>query len=70
MEQTKRSRFKLLFYLKKNKPKKKGNAPIMPRITMDGNPKTFGTKLEINADIWDLKIGRDLGKKCRSNKSK
>jgi len=62
MEQTKRSTFKLLFYLKKNEPKKNGNAPIMARITIDGTPKTFGTKLEINADNWDLKFGRVLGK--------
>ncbi|SDM31227.1 hypothetical protein SAMN04488084_105217 [Pedobacter antarcticus] len=29
MEQTKKSTFKLLFYLKKNEPKKNGNAPII-----------------------------------------
>lgn len=33
MEQTKKSTFKLLFYLKKNELKKNGNAPIMARIT-------------------------------------
>jgi hypothetical protein len=36
MEQTKRSTFKLLFYLRRNEPKKNGNAPIMVRITTDG----------------------------------
>lgn len=66
MEQTKRSTFKLLFYLKKNEPKKNGNAPIMARITIDGTPKTFGTKLEINADNWDLKFGRVLGKSAEA----
>jgi len=66
MEQTKRSTFKLLFYLKKNEPKKNGNAPIMARITIDGIPKTFGTKLEINADNWDLKFGRVLGKSAQA----
>ena len=68
MEQTKRSTFKLLFYLKKNEPKKNGNAPIMARITIDGTPKTFGTKLEINADNWDLKFGRVLGKSAEALK--
>lgn len=62
MEKAKRSTFKLLFYLKKNEPKKNGNVPIMARITIDGIPKTFGTKLEINPDNWDLKHGRILGK--------
>jgi hypothetical protein len=54
MEQTKKSTFKLLFYLKKNELKKNGNAPIMARITIDGTPKTFGTKLEIDPNNWDL----------------
>ena len=31
MEQTKKSRFNLLFYLKKNELKKNGNAPVMVR---------------------------------------
>lgn len=62
METVKRSTFKLLFYLKKNEPKKNGNVPIMGRITIDGTPKTFAAKLEINPDSWDLKHGRVLGK--------
>jgi hypothetical protein len=66
MEQAKRSTFKLLFYLKKNELKKNGNAPIMGRITIDGTPKTFGTKLEINPDNWDLKHGRILGKSAQA----
>ncbi|MBF4516618.1 site-specific integrase [Flavobacterium sp. ANB] len=66
MEQAKRSTFKLLFYLKKNEPKKNGNVPIMGRITIDGTPKTFGTKLEINPNNWDLKNGRILGKSVQA----
>ncbi|WP_443938604.1 site-specific integrase [Pedobacter sp. MW01-1-1] len=62
MEQTKKSTFKLLFYLKKNELKKNGNAPIMARITIDGTAKTLGTKLEINPKNWDLKYGRVEGK--------
>lgn len=62
MEQVKRSTFKLLFYLKKNEPKKNGNVPVMGRITIDGIPKTFGTKLEIDPESWDMKHGRVLGK--------
>lgn len=62
MEQTKKSTFKLLFYLKKNELKKSGNAPIMARITIDGTAKTLGTKLEIDPNNWDLKYGRVEGK--------
>lgn len=66
MEQTKKSTFKLLFYLKKNEPKKNGNAPIMARITIDGAAKTLGTKLEINSNNWDLKYGRVEGKSVKA----
>ncbi|KAA8476016.1 site-specific recombinase XerD [Arcticibacter tournemirensis] len=66
MEQTKKSTFKLLFYLKKNELKKNGNAPIMARITIDGTPKTFGTKLEIDPNNWDLKHGRVQGKSAQA----
>lgn len=66
MEQTKKSTFKLLFYLKKNELKKNGNAPIMARITIDGTPKTFGTKLEIDSNNWDLKHGRVQGKSAQA----
>lgn len=66
MEQAKKSTFKLLFYLKKNEPKKNGNAPIMARITIDGTPKTLGTKLEINPNNWDLKYGRVEGKSAKA----
>lgn len=66
MEQTKKSTYKLLFYLKKNEPKKNGNVPIMARITIDGTPKTMGTKLEIDPNIWDLKFGRVEGKSAKA----
>jgi len=66
MGQTKRSTFKLLFYVKKNEPKKNGNSPIMARITIDGKQSAFGTKLEINAKNWDLKHGRVLGKSAQA----
>lgn len=34
----------------------------MGRITVDGKPASFSTKLEIHPDNWDLKYGRVLGK--------
>lgn len=66
MQQTKKSTYKLLFYLKRNELKKNGNAPIMARITIDGTPKTMGTKLEIDPNIWDLKFGRVEGKSTKA----
>src|SRR5690625_4396134 len=66
MKQTKRSTFKLLFYLKKNEPKKNGSVAIMARITIDGKRKAFGTKLEINPNKWDLKYSRVTGKSAKA----
>lgn len=62
METTKKSTFKVLFYLKKNAPKKNGMVPIMCRITVNGQQSAFSTKLDICATNWDLKYGRVLGK--------
>jgi integrase len=66
MEQTKRSTFKLLFYLKKNEPRKNGSVSVMARITIDGRAKTFGTKLDIDPKTWDLKHGRVSGKSTQA----
>lgn len=62
METTKKSTFKVLFYLKKNAPKKNGLVPIMCRITVNGTQYAFSTKLNISSSNWDLKYGRVLGK--------
>ncbi|SIS72302.1 Site-specific recombinase XerD [Chryseobacterium ureilyticum] len=62
METTKRSTFKLLFYLKKNAPKKNGTVSIMARLTINGRISQFSTKLEINPQQWDLKYSRVNGK--------
>lgn len=40
-----RSTFKVLFYLKKNAPKKNGSVPVMCRITIDGTIAQFSCKL-------------------------
>src|SRR5690606_39130983 len=40
--------------------------PIMARITIDGTPKTMGTKLEIDPNIWGLKFGRVEGKSAKA----
>src|SRR5690606_28800016 len=62
METTKKSTFRVLFYLKKNAPKKNGKVTVMCRITVNGKQSAFSTKLDISATNWDLKYGRVLGK--------
>lgn len=62
MKKVKRSTFKVLFYLKKNAPKKNGKVAIMGCITIDNQVAQFSTKLEILPQKWDLKYGRVTGK--------
>ncbi|MGE6219978.1 Arm DNA-binding domain-containing protein [Nubsella zeaxanthinifaciens] len=50
--------------MKKNEPKKNGNVPVMGRITIDGIPKSFSTKLDINPNNWDL-IGSVISMHCK-----
>lgn len=40
-----RSTFKVLFYLKRNVPKKNGLVPVMWRITVNGKVSQFSSKL-------------------------
>jgi len=61
-----RSTFKILFYLKRNAPKKSGLVPVMVRITIDGTIAQFSAKLDIDATIWDLKLGKAGGKSARA----
>ncbi len=62
MKTTKRATFKVLFYLKKNAPKKDGSVPIMGRITINGKITQFSTKITIDAKKWDITHNRILGK--------
>lgn len=57
-----RSTFKVLFYLKKNAPKKNGYVPVMCRITIDGTIAQFSCKLDVNPDLWDTQSGRAGGR--------
>ena len=66
METTKKSTFKVLFYLKKNAPKKNGKVTVMCRITIDNYSweeiqeqnlydKRYSFTLdELNAINWEL----------------
>lgn len=53
-----KSTFKVLFYLKKNEPKKNGHVTIMIRITVDGSNTQFSSKLDIHPDDWDVSKGQ------------
>lgn len=62
MKTIKRATFKVLFYLKKNAPKKDGSIPVMGRITINGKITQFSTKIAIDAKKWDFTYNRISGK--------
>ncbi|KAA6341237.1 Tyrosine recombinase XerD [termite gut metagenome] len=57
-----KSTFKILFYLKRNAPRKNGNVPIIGRITVDGKIAQVSTKLEIHPGNWNTKSGKAVGR--------
>ena len=57
-----RSTFKVLFYLKKNAPKKNGFIPVMCRITVDGTICQFYSKVDIDPALWDMRSNRVSGR--------
>ncbi|MDR0829129.1 MAG: site-specific integrase [Prevotellaceae bacterium] len=58
----KRSTFKVLFYLKRDKQKSNGLVPLFCRITVDGKESRFGMKCGINPKFWDVKLGKATGR--------
>ena len=57
-----KSTFRILFYVKRDKQKSDGTLPIMCRITIDGLPTRFNTKVSVSTNIWDAKAGIATGK--------
>ena len=57
-----RSTFKVLFYLKRNAPKKNGLIPVMCRITVNGKIAQFSCKLDVEEKSWNVKSGRVSGR--------
>lgn len=57
-----RSTFKILFYLKRNAPKKNGLVPVMCRITVNGKIAQFSCKLDVEEKMWNVANGRLAGK--------
>lgn len=55
-----RNTFKVLFYIKKNAPLRNGWAPIMGRITINGQRTQFSTRLSVTPASWDTAQGAGL----------
>ncbi|WP_165025137.1 site-specific integrase [Dysgonomonas sp. ZJ279] len=54
--------FRTLFFLRKDRPNSNGLVPILVRITVNGDTAQFNTKLEVNPDMWDIKLGKAKGR--------
>ena len=57
-----RSTFRVLFYLKRNTPKKNGLVPVMCRITVNGKISQFSCKLDVEGKLWNVSLGRMSGR--------
>ncbi len=57
-----RSTLKVLFYLKRNAPKKNGLIPVMCRITVNGKISQFSCKLDVEEKTWNIELGRVSGR--------
>ena len=57
-----RSTFRVLFYLKRNAPKKNGLVPVMCRITINGKISHFSCKLDVEEKWWNVNLGRMSGR--------
>lgn len=64
-----RSTFKILFYLKRNAPKKNGLVPVMCRITVNGKISQFSCKLDVDEKLWNVESGKMSGKSLASQEA-
>ena len=63
-----RSTFSLLFYIKKSALKSNGNAPIMARITLNGEIAQFSMKCDIKPEEWNSRAQKADGKSANAIK--
>ena len=64
--ETKRSTYATSFYIKRSAVRNRdGKAPIMVKISVDGDDKAMGTKLFVTPDLWEN--GKAKGKSAEAN---
>ena len=61
-----KSTFKILFYLRKNQVNKDGKASIMTRLSVNGEVSQFSSKLDVELELWDVKLGKVAGNSQKS----
>ena len=63
-----KSTFKILFYVRKNQVNKDGKASIMTRLSVNGEVSQFSSKLDIEPELWDVRLGKVAGSSLKSRK--
>lgn len=58
-----REAFNILFYVRKNKLKKDGQAPVILRLTVNGKRWKSALKVSVDLNQWDSKKERATGDK-------
>lgn len=61
----KKDTFKVLFYIRGNQINKEGKAPIMIRITIDGEVEQLNSKLTIEPQLWDVAASKAKGRSAK-----
>lgn len=60
--QQRRSTFSILFYIKRKKLRKNGEAPVYMRVTVDGSFLEASLKRGVNPKMWNEKKHRSTGR--------
>ena len=64
-----KSTFKILFYLRKNQVNKDGKVSIMTRLSVNGEVSQFSSKLDVEPELWDVKLGKVAGNSQKSRQA-
>ena len=62
----KRTTFSILFYIKRTKLLKNGNAPVYMKITVNGKSSEVSLKRSILPKLWDTKKNKAKGSSSES----
>lgn len=54
-----------MFYIRGNQINKEGKAPIMIRITIDGEVEQLNSKLTIEPQLWDVAASKAKGRSAK-----
>lgn len=62
-----RTTFSALFYVMRTRVSKKGEVPILLRVTMSGTRSVCSTSLKVDPNLWNAIAGKSMGRDRKSN---